>query len=348
MSLGNQEIDSLREYLLENGFPDCQEIKWEQFRGGFSNLTYLLQIDGQEVVLRRPPLGSKISKAHDMLREFNVLKALEKVSYSKTPKGILACENTNIIGAPFFLMEKVHGEILRNKLPKGQDLDAQFFRELSINTLDSFIELHQLELTESGLIHLGKPEGYVRRQVDGWIGRYEKAKTEEIPTLENAALWLTDNLPTYPTNISFIHNDFKFDNLVLDSWGNPQIVAVLDWEMATVGDPLMDLGTLLAYWAEEEDVEELKMFSLSHLKGSFTRKEVVEYYATRSGLDIDQILFYYVFGVFKVAVIAQQIYQRFSQGFANDPRFGELIKVVRAFGTLAQRNIQTKKIYHEN
>jgi aminoglycoside phosphotransferase (APT) family kinase protein len=289
-------------------------------------------------------MGAKISKAHDMLREFKVIHSLEKAAYSKTPKPILACEDPRIIGAPFFLMEKVEGEILRNKMPKGVDLSPTFFKQLSINTLDSFIELHQLELIESGLIQLGKPEGYVLRQVEGWISRYEKAKTEEIATLENAAVWLMNNLPKQSSAISFIHNDFKFDNLVLQSWENPQIDAVLDWEMATIGDPLMDLGTLLAYWAEDLDAEELKMFNLSHVNGNFTRQEVIQYYALKSGLDVSHMLFYYVFGIFKVAVIAQQIYQRFSQGFANDPRFGELIKVVRAFGTMAQRSIQSKKI----
>lgn len=344
MSLGSQEILQLKEYLMENGFPDCKEIEWEQFKGGFSNLTYLLKLNDQDVVLRRPPMGAKISKAHDMLREFKVIQSLEKAAYSNTPKSILACEDPHIIGAPFFLMEKVEGEILRNKMPKGVNLSPTFFKQLSINTLDSFIELHQLELIESGLIQLGKPEGYVLRQVEGWIGRYEKAKTEEIPTLENAANWLMNNLPNQPGSVSFIHNDFKFDNLVLQSWENPQIDAVLDWEMATIGYPLMDLGTLLAYWAEDLDAEELKMFNLSHVNGNFTRQEVIQYYALKSGLDVSHILFYYVFGIFKVAVIAQQIYQRFSQGFANDPRFGELIKVVRAFGTMAQRSIQSKKI----
>ena len=344
MSLGSKEISRLSIFLKENGFENADEISLEQFKGGFSNLTYLLKLNDQDFVLRRPPMGAKISKAHDMLREFKVIQSLEKAAYSKTPKPILACEDPHIIGAPFFLMEKVEGEILRNKMPKGVDLSPSFFKQLSINTLDSFIELHQLELIESGLIQLGKPEGYVLRQVEGWIGRYEKAKTEEIPTLENAANWLMNNLPNQPGSVSFIHNDFKFDNLVLQNWENPQIDAVLDWEMATIGDPLMDLGTLLAYWAEDLDAEELKMFNLSHVNGNFTRKEVIQYYALKSGLDVSHILFYYVFGIFKVAAIAQQIYQRFSQGFANDPRFGELIKVVRAFGTMSQRSIQSKKI----
>jgi len=344
MSLESKEIIQLQSFLAANGFSISQEIKVEQFKGGFSNLTYLLDLDGKEIVLRRPPLGVKISKAHDMLREFKVLQALEKAAYSKTPKAFLVCEDISIIGAPFFLMEKVDGEILRNKMPKGIDLSPTFFKQLSVNTLNSLIELHQLELIDSGLIHLGKPEGYVLRQVEGWISRYEKAKTEEISLLEDAANWLMENLPSQVDSCSFIHNDFKFDNLVLHSWDNPQIDAVLDWEMATIGDPLMDLGTLLAYWAEADDALELKMFNLSHVEGNFTRQDVINYYAEHSNLDLSQILFYYIFGLFKVATIAQQIYQRFSQGYANDPRFGELIKVVRAFGRMSQKSIQTKKI----
>lgn len=344
MSLNSQEIIQLQSFLAANGFSISQEIRVEQFKGGFSNLTYLIHLSGKEVVLRRPPLGMKISKAHDMLREFNVLQSLEKAAYSKTPKPILACDDPSIIGAPFFLMEKVEGEILRNKMPKGVDLSPAFFKQLSINTLNSLIELHQLELIESGLIHLGKPEGYVKRQVEGWISRYEKAKTEEIPLLGNAANWLLKHLPRQDNSSSFIHNDFKFDNLVLHSWDNPQILAVLDWEMATIGDPLMDLGTLLAYWAEADDAMELKMFNLSHVEGNFSRQDVINYYAEHTSRDMSRMLFYYIFGLFKVATIAQQIYQRFSQGYANDPRFGELIKVVRAFGRMSQKSIQTNKI----
>ena len=328
-------FDLLPVYLSEQlGLP-CQDLEIKPFPGGFSNLTYAISCEAFSLVLRRPPLGHKISKAHDMVREFKVLKALEKAGYTKMPKPILLCEDEAIIGAPFFLMEQVEGRIIRNKMPA--DVGAAFFRKLSEQTIDVLIELHQLELEQSGLLALGKPEGYVKRQVDGWAERYQKAKTDELPDLEQAFDWLNANQPLR-SSVAFIHNDFKFDNLVCSA--DADVLAVLDWEMATIGDPLMDLGTTLAYWAEPGDVDILKMFNLSYVEGNFSRSELVDYYASKSSADMSQILFYYVFGLCKVAVIAQQIYQRYVQGFASDPRFAVLNQVVKACGQKAQFSIQ--------
>jgi aminoglycoside phosphotransferase (APT) family kinase protein len=321
--------------------PDTTVIT--QFKGGYSNLTYLIQSPEREFVLRRPPLGLKIKKAHDMTREFKVLQALEKAGYTKIPRPIHCCENENIIGAPFFLMEKVNGLILRNKIPEGMNLSSDFFAKLSKNSIDGLLALHQLELKESGLENLGKPEGFVKRQVSGWSERYFNAKTDQLPEMEKVCDWLKENIPA-KENVGFIHNDYKYDNLVLDSSSNPEIKAVLDWEMATVGDPLMDLGTSLAYWAEAGDHEVLKMFSLTYPPRNFTRAEVVNYYARNSAFDLSEILFYYVFGVFKVGVIAQQIYKRFKLGFAKDPRFAGLIHAVNACGKTALNSIHTRKI----
>jgi aminoglycoside phosphotransferase (APT) family kinase protein len=190
---------------------------------------------------------------------------------------------------------------------------------------------------------LGKPEGYVSRQVEGWIDRYFKSKTNEIEAIENTAKWLQVSLP--PTGkIAFIHNDFKYDNLILDPSEIGNIRAVLDWEMATVGDPLMDLGTSLAYWTESNDADIFKMFNLSYLPGNYTRQEIIAYYAQKSGADLSHILFYYVFGLFKVAVIAQQIYKRYQQGHSDDIRFAALIEVVIEAGNRAQKSIQTSII----
>lgn len=314
-----------------------------QFKGGYSNLTYLITSPEGEFVLRRPPLGLKISKAHDMVREFMVLEALERAGYTKIPKPILVCEDESLIGVPFFIMEKVNGLILRNKIPEGMGLDSDFFVKLSMYSLDGLLALHQLELSSSGLLALGKPEGYVERQVMGWSDRYFNAKTDEIPEMEKVSDWLKENMPA-KENVGFIHNDYKYDNLVLAGPDNPEIKAVLDWEMATVGDPLMDLGTSLAYWAEEGDPDILKMFNLTYPKGNMKRAEVIEYYAQNSRLDLSDMLFYYVFGVFKVGVIAQQIYKRYSLGFAQDPRFAALIHVVKACGTTAMKSILTHKI----
>ena len=314
-------------------------VEVSAFPGGFSNLTYQVSAGDSTYVLRRPPHGLKIAKAHDMIREFRVLQALEKAGYTKMPHPISCCEDESVIGAPFFLMEKVEGMIIRNRPPA--EASSSFFQSLSQSALDVLIELHSLELSASGLGALGKPEGYALRQVQGWAERFQKAKTSEVPQIEKAFEWLLASLPA-TSDVSFIHNDFKYDNLVISTSGEVQ--AVLDWEMATVGDPMMDLGTTLAYWAEAEDEDILKMFNLSYVPGNFTRGEVIDYYGSRTGRNVSEMGFYYVFGLCKVATIAQQIYQRFSLGYSNDPRFSVLNQVVEAAGRKATACIQTGTI----
>ncbi|RIW14584.1 phosphotransferase family protein [Algoriphagus lacus] len=336
-------FSSLKNFLENRLQCTSNQIVISKLSGGFSNITFLVQTPQGKFALRRPPFGEKISKAHDMEREFKVLAALEKAGYSKSPKPILLSTDESIFGAPFFLMEFVEGIVLRNKLPNGITFGQSEFKKLSENALDSLLELHHLELEKSGLIQLGKPEGYVQRQVEGWIDRYFRAKTNDLPEMENVAEWLKTSLPQVE-NVGFIHNDYKYDNLVLNSENTSEIKAVLDWEMATVGDPLMDLGTSLAYWAEADDPDILKMFNMSHLPGNMSRQDVIEYYAARSPLDLRNMLYYYIFGLFKVAVIAQQIFRRFSMGFASDPRFASLIHVVIAAGKKAEQTIQTEKI----
>lgn len=340
----NQEIDfdKLRDYVNSYFGETDEQVKFTQFKGGYSNLTFHYQGSKRAFVFRRAPFGAKISKAHDMGRELSILEALEKANYPKAPKPILFCDDPEIIGAPFFAMEYVDGLILRNKLPTELTISQKQFHDLSKAAIDCLLELHQLELEDSGLIKLGKPEGYVQRQVEGWTERYFRSKTNDLPELEKAIEWLKINMPEQE-NSGFIHNDFKYDNLVLDP-KTLQIKAVLDWEMATVGDPLMDLGTSLAYWCEAGDPEILKLFNCSHLPGNMTRTEVVEYYKSKSKLDLSEIVFYYIFGIVKVAVIAQQIYKRFKEGNANDPRFGALIHVVEASGKMALKSIETQNI----
>ena len=314
-------------------------VELTAFPGGFSNLTYQVSAGEKTYVLRRPPHGLKIAKAHDMIREFRVLQALEKAGYTKMPNPISCCEDEAIIGAPFFLMEKVDGMIIRNRPPV--EASASFFRNLSQSALDVLIDLHSLELSDSGLGALGKPEGYALRQVQGWAERFQKAKTSEVASIEEAFQWLLAAIPS-SSDVAFIHNDFKYDNLVISP--NGEVQAVLDWEMATVGDPLMDLGTTLAYWAEAGDEDILKMFNLSYVPGNFTRREVIDYYAAITGRNVSEMVFYYVFGLCKVATIAQQIYQRYSLGYSKDPRFSVLHQVVEAAGRKAIASIQTGNI----
>lgn len=320
-----------------------EQISISQISGGFSNLTFLVVTPSRNLILRRPPFGEKIAKAHDMGREYRILESLQRAGYSKSPRPILLCEDENVFGAPFFLMESVDGFILRNKIPDGMEFHSVDFKLLSKNALDCLIELHALELEHSGLIHLGKPDGYAQRQVEGWAERYFRAKTHELPELELAIEWLKSNLPSSEP-IGFLHNDFKYDNLMLDQSQKTNIKAVLDWEMATVGNPLMDLGTSLAYWAQADDPQILKMFNLSHHPGNFTRQEVIDYYSEKTGLGKANFTFYYVFGLFKVAVIAQQIFKRYSLGFANDQRFAALIHIVEAAGKMAKKSLYTQKI----
>lgn len=308
-------------------------------KGGYSNLTYLVKGQGFSYILRQPPRGLAIAKAHDMVREFKVLQALQAAGYQKMPKPFRVCADESVIGAPFFLMEAIEGQVLRQVPPPGAD--AAYFNALSHQALEVLLELHALELEQSGLAALGKAEGYVERQVLGWAARYEKAQTEKQEALEKAFAWLPNHWPKNPRT-AFIHNDFKYDNLMLSDQG--QVLAVLDWEMATIGDPLMDLGTTLAYWAEAEDSDLLKSFNLSYLPGNFSRAEVMAYYQEQSGLSMEDMPFYYAFGLCKIACIAQQIYQRYSMGFAQDQRFATLNLVVKSAGEKAWNCINTGKI----
>jgi aminoglycoside phosphotransferase (APT) family kinase protein len=337
------DFSRLKKYLHKTLYWDPETIEITQIAGGYSNLTFLVQTPLGKFAMRRPPFGDKISKAHDMFRESQVLEALQKAGYKKAPKPIVLYEDEDINGAPLFVMEWIDGIVLGNNLSKGLVLSENEFQKLSQNAMDSLIELHLLELKTSGLINLGKPEGYVERQVSGWTDRYFRAKTNELPEIEKVAEWLKTNIPA-KENVGFIHNDYKYDNLVLDPENRSEIKSVLDWEMATVGDPLMDLGTSLAYWAQADDPDILKYFNMTHHPGNMTRTELIEYYHLRTPFDLSNMVFYYVFGLFKVSVIAQQIYKRFTMGYAKDPRFAGLIHVVEAAGKKAEKSIRTEKI----
>ncbi len=338
------QLAQLEKYLIEQIEGASGALVVEQFPSGFSNLTYLLKLGDLELVLRRPPFGAKIKSAHDMGREYKILHALSK-SYSKAPRPYLYCEEESVIGAPFYVMERVQGVILRSKMPKEMQPDAATMGGIANGLIDTFVELHDVDYKAVGLGDLGKPEGYVERQVVGWTKRYFKSKTDEIPMLEKAAEWLSANMPK-ESSASLIHNDFKYDNVVLDlkDWTN--VIAVLDWEMSTLGDPLMDLGTTLGYWVNQSDPAWMQMLALSPtvLPGNPSRTDIVQRYAEKSGRDVDNIVFYYVFGVFKIAVIAQQIYYRYKHGHTQDKRFASLIEAVKGLGGVALQAAQKQKL----
>ena len=306
-----------------------------QFPGGFSNLTYGLRTTSGNYVLRRPPVGANIKGGHDMGREYRVLSLLQG-HYAKAPTPVAYCEDPNVIGGPFYLMERLEGVVLRPHNAAKLGLSPEQWRRLSTALIDNLAALHALDIVETGLAQLGKPEGYTRRQVEGWVQRYAAAATDAIEDMETLAQWLPANLPPEQAP-AFLHNDYKYDNVMFDSTFS-ELIGVLDWEMSTVGDPLMDLGAALAWWIEAGDGEAMYPYNVTWMPGNLTRQEAAERYAQQSGRDLKHLMFYYVFGLFKNATIGQQIYARWKQGLAQDARFGHLLPMVKQ---LAQKGAGT-------
>jgi aminoglycoside phosphotransferase (APT) family kinase protein len=319
-------------------------LQIEQFPSGHSNLTYLLRIGERELVLRRPPFGAKIKSAHDMGREYLILARLADV-YPKVPRVLAYCQDESVLGAPFYVMERLKGIILRASAPQGLDLSPAVMRALAENFVDNLVEIHRVDYRAAGLGDLGRPAGYVRRQIEGWTQRYVNARTDDVPDVEQAAAWLAEHMPP-EVDATLIHNDYKYDNLVLALEDVSRIVGVLDWEMATIGDPLMDLGTSLGYWVDPNDPPELQSlaFGVTTLPGNLNRRELAERYARLSGRDVSNVLFYYVYALLKIAVIVQQIYARYKAGFTQDKRFAHLIGAVRVLGKTATLAIEKGRI----
>ncbi|MBI1746428.1 MAG: phosphotransferase family protein [Acidobacteria bacterium] len=341
-----EELDEAALFkYLESRVPGLEApLTLEQFPGGHSNLTYNLRCGNRELVLRRPPRGAQIKTAHDMGREFRILSHLMTV-YPKAPRPLYFCEDPAVLGAPFYIMERVTGVILRRTAPDGLVLAPEMMRRLSEGAIDNLAEIHAIDYGAAGLADLGRPDGYVSRQVHGWSQRYHNAKTDTIPEMEVVMAWLVEHMPK-ESGSSLIHNDYKYDNLVLDVNDLTTIRAVLDWEMATVGDPLMDLGSTLGYWVDPDDPAELQslQFGLTSLPGNLGRRQLAERYAAKSGRSLGDVLFYYVYALFKIAVIVQQIYARYRQGFSQDERFTALIYVVHVVSKVAELAIEKKRI----
>lgn len=337
---------ALESFMIKALGVEQGKLSVQQFPSGFSNLTYLIEFAHEEYVLRRPPFGANIKSGHDMGREYKILSALEG-NYDKAPKPILFCEDLSVLEAPFYLMERVQGTILRASTPQAAMPSPAQFQSLSTSLVDTLVELHQLDYKAIGLEDLGNPTGYIERQVVGWSKRYLKAKTHEVKEMEATAKWLNDHMPQ-STAASLVHNDFKYDNLVLTPDEHLNVKAVLDWEMTTLGHPLMDFGTTLGYWIHHTDPDFIaqNQLNLTTQKGNPTRGELVEMYAKKSGQNVDDIVFYFVFGVFKIAVIVQQIYYRYTLGHTQDPRFKHLDKIVSLYGLVAQQAIQKNKLDH--
>jgi len=341
------DINSLKTYLAEHidHFDITQPLTVKQFSGGYSNLTYLLKSSGIELVLRRPPIGAKIKTAHDMGREYRILSAIRPV-FPYCPETLVYCEDPSVIGTHFYVMKRIPGIILRKELPKGLNFTPEATRQLCEALIDIHVKLHEIDVQAAGLGFIGKPEGYVERQVNGWCARYRKAKTDDAPNFETVMAWLKDRQPNDTDSPVLVHNDYKFDNVVLDPHNPMRIIGVLDWEMATYGDPLMDLGNSLAYWVEKNDPSDFQNIRVmpTTMDGAMTRNELIERYGEKTDRDMSYFDYYHGFGLFRLAVIAQQIYQRYDQGLTQDRRFGMLIFAVHVLERAALQLIDKTKI----
>jgi len=354
MSLIDQ-ADSVREgeeldaavvdgYLKDKieGLQGQPQIK--QFSGGASNLTYLLQYENRDLILRRPPFGHIAKSAHDMVREAKIMDALRPV-YPYAPDVAAICEDHDVMGCDFYVMERLVGIIPRKNMPKELSLTEEETRKLCLNVIDKFVELHAVDYKAAGLDHIGKGAGYVKRQIEGWSDRYVKAKTDDAAGFERVMAWLKDKMPE-DVGTCVIHNDYRLDNVVLNADNPFEIIGVLDWEMATLGDPLMDLGNSLAYWiqADDDDMAQMMRRQPTHLPGMLTRQELVDYYLDKSQLSVDCFDFYEIYGLFRLAVIAQQIYNRYHSGQTKNETFATFIFAVNYLEERCLKLIEASKL----
>lgn len=330
-----EELDIIKLFqFLEQTIDDLPSgtLNIRQFGAGHSNLTYALTIGSWEAVLRRPPLGPVAAKAHDMEREFQVLKSIHQV-FPACPKPLVFSADESIVGSPFFVMERRHGIVLDTAFPEGTIDRVKKAQQLSEIMVDQLVELHAIDYRKTALIDIVKPEGFMERQVNGWIGRYEKAKTEDIKEVTELTKWLIEQLPK-STESTIIHYDYKLNNAMF-SEDYQKMVGLFDWEMTTVGDPLADLGAALSYWMHPDDPK-MMLYGLGEppitvQEGFYTRQQFIDRYAEKSGRDVSDIQYYLTFAYFKLAVICQQIYYRYHQGQTKDKRFahmGEFAKVL--------------------
>jgi aminoglycoside phosphotransferase (APT) family kinase protein len=314
----------LREHLSScdiAGLDLSRAMEVEQFPGGHSNLTYLVRFGEVELVLRRPPFGPVAPTAHDMAREYRWLGAMHPV-FPLAPRPYLFCDDAGIVGAVFYVMERRRGLVIRTDEPPSVAGRPDVRRRVSIALVGALADLHAIDITPGGLAGLGKPAGFVERQVRGWTDRWHRSEIVRVPEMEAVARWLLEHLPPEPARASIVHGDFKLDNVMLDGADLGRLVAVLDWEMSALGDPLVDVGILLAYWSLREPPElGDSLVAVTHHPGWSTREELVECYASRTGRDVSRIHFHETFALFKIGVVVQQIFSRYARGLTGDPRF---------------------------
>jgi aminoglycoside phosphotransferase (APT) family kinase protein len=315
------ELSRLDPWLKQKMPHLCGQPQVTQYSGGASNWTYRLAYDNDNLILRRPPAGTKAKSAHDMGREFRLQQALRPF-FPLVPQMHAHSNDESLIGTEFYVMQRLEGIIPRRNLPQGLALSRDQVRTLCLNVIDTLVQLHQVNVDKAGLQNLGVGRGYARRQIDGWSRRYRDARTWNVPNGQRIIEWLDAHVPE-DGRVCITHNDFRFDNIVLDSADPTRVVGVLDWELATLGDPLMDLGNLLAYWVQADDdfLARASRRQPTHLPGMLTRTEVIEHYQHRTGFQTSDWRFYEVYGLFRLSVIVQQIYYRYHHGQTRNPDF---------------------------
>jgi aminoglycoside phosphotransferase (APT) family kinase protein len=314
----NQE--AVKAYLQQHLSVPDKPMEVKQFSTGSSNLTYFIKLGDWEAVLRRPPFGPLPPKAHDMKRESELLTRLYP-EFNLVPKPYIYCEDDSIIGAPFYVMERKTGVVVDKGFPADFEYTEEIGKNISEAMIDTLVKLHDVDYKKADLESFGYPDGFVERQVNSWIKRYLNTKTEDSPHFERVSKWIVDNMPK-SKYVSVIHNDYKINNTLL-SPDYKKVNAVFDWEMATVADPLFDLGVTLGYWVQKDDPDYIKitMPTVTHYPGFYSRREFIQAYSQKSGRDTDDIHYYIVFSYFKLAGVFQQIYYRYYMGQTNDQRF---------------------------
>ena len=324
------DLQRVEQYLREHiqGIGDGS-LQVRQFPSGASNLTYLVQIGSWEGVLRRPPFGPVPPKAHDMERESGLLRNIHPV-FPLAPRPYVFCNDMAIMGVPFYVMERRHGVVVNESFPPDVTPTNELCTKLSHKVVETLVHIHGVDWQAARLSQFGYPQGFLGRQVKGWIERYFHAQTDDIPQVEPLTRWLADHIPASPAP-SLIHNDYKLNNMLLQQDDLAHVVAVLDWEMTTIGDPLFDLATSLGYWVRPDDPEELQTVLpvVTLLPGFINRDQFMEIYARQSGRDLSSMHFYMTFAYFKLAVILQQIYVRWKRGQTHDERFASFGDRVR-------------------
>lgn len=329
------------EHYLRMHIPDIGPgpLETRQFPTGASNLTYLLRCGSWEAVLRRPPFGPVAPKAHDMRREAGLLERINPV-FALAPRPYLFCEDLEIMGVPFYVMERRRGFVFNDAFPPDAPSPPELCRRISEAVVDTLAQIHAVDWQAAGLASFGHPAGFLQRQVTGWIERYYRSQTDESPDIQELARWLVEYTPASSAP-ALIHNDFKLNNMLMSAEDLACPTAVLDWEMATIGDPLFDLAISLGYWIQADDSEELRAIlpTITPLPGFFTRDEFMQRYATKSGRDLSSMHFYMTFAHFKLAVILQQIYVRWKRGQTQDPRFAVFGSRLATLVNIAQQMV---------